>query len=107
MLLGKSVPIFKKFKKIINFAQYLSIGQIVSKHITRKNVARSILKSARWFLIKYYACQMLFGKFVPIFKEFKKITNFAQYLSIWQIVSKYISREKTLLGVSLKVLVDF
>ena len=50
---------------------------------------------------------MLFGKFVPIFKEFKKIINFAQYLSIWQIVSKYISREKTLLGVSLKVLVDF
>ena len=47
MLLGKSVPIFKKFKKIINFAQYLSIGQIVSKHITRKNVARSVLKSAR------------------------------------------------------------
>ena len=96
MLFGKSVRIFKEFKKITNFAQYLSIGQIVSKHITRKNVARSILKSARRFLIKYYACQTLFGKSVPIFKEFKKITNFAQYLSIGQIVSKHITRKNVI-----------
>ena len=47
MLLGKLVPIFKEFIRIINFAWYLSIGEIVFKHVTLKYVAGDICKYAR------------------------------------------------------------
>ena len=109
-LSGKFVPIFGEFNKTINFALYLSIRKVVFRCIALKNVTKSILKYSCRFLIKYYTCQTLLGRFVPIFGEFNKIINFALYFSIGEVVFKCIALKnvtKSILKYSCRFLIKY
>ena len=108
--LGKFVPIFGEFNKTTDFALYLSIRTVVFKRMAIKNVTRSIFKHALPFLTKYYTCQTLSGKFVPIFGEFNKTINFALYLSIRKVVFRCIALKnvtKSILKYSCRFLIKY